>query len=299
MNIIRILAYLIQRGLSDIILHKYVQFFTYIATTVIVFICGLTLSLITTVDTELQQVKEEIVFHIYWKQNSPIEEIEQQWHIIDGMPYVQRKETFTPEQAFATLEKNIIPPQILTKEKQNSILPPTASVYFSVRTISNIPQWIKQTKEQLLSLPHVDRVANSPFKDRFITMWNHLHRYVIIPITILLFFSLALVIGNTLALCLQIRKQEVEILHCVGAPNWYIIAPLSTVSILQGLCGSLTALALLKLTIYYFRDILLVPPIMIELQFPKPLFIALLIFIPPIIGFIGTWFAVRIKTNQS
>lgn len=299
MNIIRILGYLIQRGLSDIVLYKYVQFFTYIATTVIIFICGITLSLITTVDTELQQVKEEVVFHIYWKQNSPMQEIEQQWYMIDTMPHVERKETFTPEQAFATLEKNIVPPQILTKEKQASILPPTASVYFSVRSIANIPEWIKQTKQQLLSLPHVDKVANSPFKDKFVTMWNHLHRYVIIPITILLFFSLALVIGNTLALCLQTRKQEVEILHCVGAPNWYIMAPLSTVSIIQGLCGSFTALLLLKLTIYYFKDMLLMPPIMIELQFPKPFFVFLLIIIPPIIGFLGTWFAIRLKTNQA
>ena len=297
MNLIRILVYLIQRGINDIILYKYVQFFTYIATSVIIFICGITLCLITTVDRELQQVKEEIVFHIYWKQNAPLDEVEQQWYMIDTMPYLQRKETFTPAQAFATLEKNIIPPQILSKEKQNSILPPTASVYFSVQSISNIPEWIKHIKERFLSLPYVDRVSNSPFKHKFVNMWNHLHRYVIIPITTLLFLSLALVIGNTLALCLQIRKQEVEILHCVGAPQWYIVAPLATVSIIQGVSGSLTALLLLKLTVYYFKDILLIPPIMIEIQFPSPFFVFLLLTIPPSVAFLGTWLAIRMKTS--
>lgn len=297
MNIIRILFYLIQRGFHDIFLYKYVQFFTYIATTLIIFICGITLSLITTVDSELQQVKEEVVFHLYWKQDAPMQEVEQQWFMIDAMPNVQRKETFTPEEAFSALEKNIIPPQILTKDKQKSILPPTASVYFSVRTISNIPEWIEQTKARFLTLNYIDKVSNSPFKNKFVTMWNHLHRYVIIPITTLLFFSLALIIGNTLALCLQIRKQEVEILHCVGAPNWYIMAPLVTVGILQGLCGSLTALGLLKITVSYFKDILYIPPFMIEFQFPKPFFVMLLITIPPLISLLGTWLAVRMKTQ--
>lgn len=297
MNIFRILLYLIQRGFSDILLYKYVQFFTYVATTLIIFICGVSLTLVTTVDIELQQVKEEVVFHIYWKQNTPIEEIEKQWNMIDGMPNLLRKETFTSEQAFLALEKNIITPEIIGKDKQKNILPSTASVYFSVKNIPNIQEWIVQTKNRFMSLPSVDKVTNSPFKNKFITMWNHLHRYVIIPITTLLFFSLALIIGNTIALCLHIRKQEVEILHCVGAPTWYIMAPLATIAIVQGLLGSMSALTLLYWTISYFKDILLISPMMIELHFPKPFFVTLLMCIPPLIGLLGTWLAVRMKTT--
>ncbi|MGL4722389.1 MAG: cell division protein FtsX [Desulfovibrionaceae bacterium] len=289
-------SFLILQGIRDIGLHKYSQFFTYIATTLIIFICGLALMLISTVKTELQDIREEVVFHIYWKNKTDMNVVNKQWLAFDTLPHLSKKETYSPKQAYLLLEKRIIPSNVISKEQQNAVLPATAILFFSPKDITDIPEWIKQTKTTLEALPNVERVFNSPFKDKFSTMWIHLYRYVILPIIILLFISLALIIGNTVALSLHSRKTEVEILHLIGAPEWYILFPLITTSFIQALMGSLSATGMLYITYIYFKDILYLPPLVLELHFPSMFYVTLLFVLPICIGLLGTFFSVKTKT---
>ena len=259
--------------------------------------CALAITLVTTVNTQVQQVREEIVFHVYWSPSTAMNVVQQQWRTLNALPHFLRKETFTPQEAYASLAKDIIPPTIIPKAQQSTLLPPTASVYFSPKNIADIPAWIAQMQKTLTQFSGVEKVIHSPFKDTFLQTWSYIHQYVIIPVTVLLFFSLALIIGNTVALSLQFRATEVELLHLVGAPPWYILAPLSTSAIILGISSAVSALLLLFGVVRYFADILAKPPLLVQLQFPSTAYIILLLLVPPTIGFIGTWLTVRIKTS--
>ena len=58
----------------------------------------------------------------------------------------------------------------------------------------------------------------------------------------------ALTVANVVRLALYARRQEIEIMQLVGAPQAYIRGPFVMEGVLQGGIGALTALALLAAT---------------------------------------------------
>ncbi len=75
----------------------------------------------------------------------------------------------------------------------------------------------------------------------------------------LLAVAAALTVANVVRLALYARRDELEIMHLVGAPPVYVRGPFVMEGVLQGGAGALTALAVLALVFFALRARYLVP----------------------------------------
>jgi cell division transport system permease protein len=78
-------------------------------------------------------------------------------------------------------------------------------------------------------------------------------RWLALSLGLLLLFASVIVISSTLTLGFYARKEEIEILRLVGATETYVRFPFFLESLLQGVGGSVLALALLWVLYQGFR----------------------------------------------
>ena len=74
-----------------------------------------------------------------------------------------------------------------------------------------------------------------------------------------LILAAALTIGNVVRLALSARRDEIEIMHLVGAPTSYVRGPFVMEGALHGVLGALVALATLAAAFAMLRKPFLVP----------------------------------------
>ena len=75
----------------------------------------------------------------------------------------------------------------------------------------------------------------------------------------ILTLAAALTVANVVRLALYARRDEIEIMHLVGAPNVYVRGPFVMEGVLQGGVGALAALLVLAVTFYAVRGRFLGP----------------------------------------
>ena len=118
-----------------------------------------------------------------------------------------------------------------------------------------------------------------------------------IPSICLLAGVLALVVGNTIRLTLVSRATEIEILQLVGAENWYVRLPLLTSGSSLGFMGGALGLGLLFFVHWQLEGIYL-PPLVTNLRFVPIPQILMLLGIPTLMGFVGSYLAVRNPVHE-
>ena len=170
-------------------------------------------------------------------------------------------------------------------------LPGTAVLNFQPRD-ENYEPWIAETVKYLQSMSGVERVVANPLREELAKVWRSVSRQIMLPTICLLAGVLALVVGNTIRLTLVARATEIEILQLIGAENWYIRLPLLSSGSTLGFLGGLLGLGMLSLVHWQLKGLYL-PPLVTHLQFLPSLQIIILVAIPTIMGFAGSYIAVR------
>lgn len=296
----RTLFRLLGRGVADLFLHPWAQLLSMAAVTLVVFLSGLFLMALATVDAELSASRGETVYQVYWRPGTDMAHVRGQWEELRHMPWLASLETYSPDEALDALARRMSetgtggsgnePDMGFLSGK--SPLPPTALLTFAPRE-ADPEKWAADTQSFLKAMPGVERVAASPLRDELGKAWRSASRFVIWPTVGFLGVVLALVVGNTVRLTLSTRREEIEILQLVGARNWYIRLPLVVAGALQGLLGGGLASLLLLVVHWRFRTALNVPPLLLELRLPPPEQAALLLAVPVLMGILGSWIAVR------
>ena len=282
---------LIARGVGDMALHPLAHTLGLAAVTLAVFLGGVFLMALTTVDAEFRVSRGEAVWQVYWRPGTPLEQVRPQWDEVRRMPWLTRAETWTPDDALAALAKRLGGADALPSGGVNP-LPPTALLVFSPREV-DAGRWARETQSFLKNLPGVERVTSTPLKDEFGRMWRGVSAFVVWPSVAFLTLVLALVSASSVRLTLEHRRDEIEILKLVGARNWYIRLPLLVGGAMLGLVGGGAALALLHLVYRFVGPFFAVPPLLMELHFPPPEQAVLLVAVPVLMGLTGGWMAVR------
>jgi len=299
----RTLFRLLGRGVADLFLHPWAQLLSMAAVTLVVFLSGLFLMALATVDAELSASRGETVYQVYWRPGTDMGHVRGQWEEMRNLPWLASVETYSPDEALTALARRMgetaggagggLPGGLdVGFLSGKSPLPPTALLTFAPRE-ADPEKWSADTLAYLKALPGVERVAASPLRDELGKAWRSASRFVIWPTVGFLGVVLALVVGNTVRLTLSTRREEIEILQLVGARNWYIRLPLMVAGALQGLLGGGLACLLLAAVHWRFRTALNVPPLLLELRLPPPEQAALLLAVPVLMGILGSWIAVR------
>lgn len=297
----RTLFRLLGRGVADLFLHPWAQLLSMAAVTLVVFLSGLLLMALATVDAELSASRGETVYQVYWRPGTDMAHVRGQWEELRHMPWLASLETYSPDEALTALARRMGEAGFANGSGNGldmgflsgkSPLPPTALLTFAPRE-ADPEKWAADTQDFLKAMPGVERVAASPLRDELGKAWRSASRFVIWPTVGFLGVVLALVVGNTVRLTLSTRREEIEILQLVGARNWYIRLPLMVAGALQGLLGGGLACLLLLAVHWRFRTALKVPPLLLELRLPPPDQAALLLAVPVLMGILGSWIAVR------
>ena len=297
---IRILLRLSFQGIRDLGLYPWAQVLTLAAVTLVAFLSGLFLMALVTLNHQLGTVRGETAFQVYWKPGTDIVQVKEQWETLKGVAGFSHIRTFTPEEALHSLSIRLGRTdragnslgKLFPLLTENSPLPPTALITFTPED-DNFDTWLAQSTKSLESLPGVERVAATPLRDELGRAWRKISHYVMWPSIAFLCLVLALVVGNTIRLSLVSRAQEIEILRLVGAYTWYIRLPLVVGGMAQGMLGGCFALALLHFMHSHIRHVLNFPPLLMEIRFLPIEIAALLVVVPMLMGFVGSWMAVQ------
>lgn len=108
--------------------------------------------------------------------------------------------------------------------------------------------------EELGNLPEADFVqVDTEWVRRFHAILDILERAIAI-VASLLAAAIIVVIGNTIRLDIQNRREEIEVTMLIGASNAFVRRPFLYTGVWYGLCGGLLALALVRYGLYALEE---------------------------------------------
>ena len=108
--------------------------------------------------------------------------------------------------------------------------------------------------EELGNLPEADFVqVDTEWVRRFHAILAILERAIMIG-AVLLGAAILIIIGNTIRLDIQNRREEIEVTKLIGASNAFVRRPFLYSGFWYGLAGGLLALALVSYGLYALRD---------------------------------------------
>lgn len=119
---------------------------------------------------------------------------------------------------------------------------------------ANTEESIALLHEELGNLPEVELVqADTAWAQRFHAILDMLERAVVIG-AVLLAAAIIVIIGNTIRLDIQNRREEIEVTKLIGASNAFVRRPFLYSGIWYGLGGGLLALILVAYGLYALRE---------------------------------------------
>ena len=115
----------------------------------------------------------------------------------------------------------------------------------SLRVKLNDPEQFKVINARLQGQPGIERIQDQhELLDKVFTATG-VFRNGVLAVGILMLISAAFLIANTVRMGLFARRKEIGIMKLVGATNWFIRVPFLIEGVMEGLAGSLAAIAVL------------------------------------------------------
>ena len=109
-------------------------------------------------------------------------------------------------------------------------------------------------KEELGNLPETELVqVDTAWVQRFHAILDIIRQALLIG-SALLGIAIVVIIGNTIRLDIENRREEIEVTKLIGASNAFVRRPFLWTGFWYGLVGSLVALALVQLGLYLLRE---------------------------------------------
>ncbi len=109
-------------------------------------------------------------------------------------------------------------------------------------------------QEELSNLPETDAVqVDTAWVQRFLAILDIVQRAIAIG-ALLLGAAIVIIIGNTIRLDIENRREEIEVTKLIGASNAFVRRPFLYSGLWYGLLGGLLALALVAYGLYALRD---------------------------------------------
>jgi cell division transport system permease protein len=119
---------------------------------------------------------------------------------------------------------------------------------------SNTSQSITLLQEEIANLPEVELVqADTAWVQRFHAILDIVRQAIVIG-ALLLGAAIVVIIGNTIRLDIENRREEIEVTKLIGASNAFVRRPFLWSGFWFGLFGGLLALALVQTGLLLLKD---------------------------------------------
>ncbi|NJB67968.1 cell division transport system permease protein [Desulfobaculum xiamenense] len=289
---IGVILRLVLRGLRDTLRHPLSRLLTLAAVTLAAFLGALFLLVVDNLDRELLDVKGRFAFQVYWEAGADMNGVRTAWAGLQSLPHLVSWQTFTPDEALKDLSRTLSGVGGLDRLGSGNPLPPTALLHFSPPA-DEADAFARDMLARLQALPGVADVHYDALQIELARSWAVFSRSVLWPVVALLALAVALLVGNTMKLSMLARRDEVAILHLVGAARWYIRLPLVAGGALIGLVAGSLALAFLRGAQVALARFCAAAPLSIDITFlPAEQCVAVVAALTLVCMFSG-WVAVR------
>jgi len=202
------------------------------------FLLGLSIALGSWIVSWSDHVKSEIGIEIYFADNVTPKQV----NIVgQHLAVDQRIKSYmfvSKTEALKRMEKKY---PLLTKDLPSNPLP--ASFEVTPHNAENVSAIAADLRGQ--HFVGVERVKDGQQTSKRILQVGKWIWIVFLVMVIVLLIASVILIANTIRLSIFSRRREIEVMKLVGASNWFVRGPFMLEGLLQGLIGSVAAVALL------------------------------------------------------
>lgn len=229
------IIYSIKQGLKSLLKNKMMNFLSVISVSASLIILGIVLSLVVNINEFVNVTREEVnEIRVSIDSNFDKEVIKKNIETIDNIESIEFK---GKEDAFKELKKSWGEDSYLLEGLDNPL-----DNYYIV-TIKDTAK-SDEVVEKIRSIEGiVDIEYHEDVMKNFISISNTIKKFGSLLIIFLTFICLIL-ISNTIKSQVYSKKEEIQIIKCVGGSNAFIISPFVVEGFMLGFLGSLIAIGI-------------------------------------------------------
>jgi len=193
-----------------------------------------------------KKIINQLTIHVYLDKNvkgSQIKEIIYQIESINGVINIQY---ISSNEALRRIEKELN----INISKDLIVNPLPNIVYVKV----NDPKKIDEVAKMIKNIKGVKEVNYWQEYIQKLSKIIDIFNKIFIFIIVLLSFGILTIISNTVKMTILARRNEIRIMHLVGAPNWFIKYPLITEGIIILIISNLFAFYFVKIFYNLFSN---------------------------------------------
>ncbi len=188
-------------------------------------------------------------FSVFLRRGTSAADAEVLAGLIDQRADVQDVQVITAEEALSEFKLQSGFGDAMDQLSQNP-LPHTLVVRPSG---ANTSESLRLLREELANLPETDLVqVDTEWVQRFHAILDIVREAILIG-SILFGTAIIVIIGNTIRLDIQNRREEIEVTKLIGASNAFVRRPFIWTGFWYGLLGGLLAIGLVQYGIYLLR----------------------------------------------
>ncbi len=274
---------------------------TPVATIVTATVIGISLSLPAGLYTLLQQAKAfsspwQDMNHIslFLKKETDLESINKLRTTLQTLPHIEKITHITPQQALQEFRDYSGFGEALDSLQHNPL--PHVFIIDPQLTLHN-KQQLEQLFSTLKTFPEIDIAQlDIEWLQRLYSLFNIFYQSILL-ISILFSLTVLLVIGNTIRLNIENKKEEIIVIKLVGGTNRFIRRPFLYRGLWYGVYGGLLAVLLVNGSLWVLqtpvKDFLLTYNSPLQLQFMPVHDTFLLVVMSMLLGLIGAILAVN------
>lgn len=239
--------YNIGQGFKNIRRNRMFSIVTVMTMTTCLFLFGIMFFLVMNLNYMIREAESNVGITIFFDEGTTGEEILGLQQKISAMEGVKNVTYTSPETAWEQFKKNYLTkPELLESFGEDNPLENSASFEVFFDTVEHQEKLIDDIK----ILPRVRQVNDTR---QLVKTLTHANRIISISssvlIALLLVISLFL-ISTTISVGVSVRKNEISIMHLIGATDHFIRAPFIVEGMTLGLLGAAIPLSVLYLVYY-------------------------------------------------
>lgn len=234
--------------------------------------------------------EDKIEVIAYLKRGTPSSEVEpllKKTRLLEGVEVVRY---VSPYDAMAFMETKLGRQKNLLEGIQPAVLPPSFEIQMKKEYRNSTK--MKEVVTQLKKIPQFEEIQYGQEWVETFSVLVHILRLTQWILGGLLLIAIVFITSNTLQLTIASRREEIEVMHWVGASPGFIRVPFYLEGLIQGLLGG--GLAILFLFLLHQGLFLNIPPSMqtwlakIPVLFLPPETIAWILLGGMVLGFFGS-----------
>lgn len=261
----------------------------------VLFVGGVNLLLLTNLSTHVGRWKNDLRVSVYLADGAKPADVDALFAKVAAVPGVARVDRVDKEEALRRFRSSFKDLADVPTELGANPLPASLEVVLDSGPRANAAA--AAVGEAVAGAGAVEEVRyDQAFLDRIDALLN-IARWGGATLGLIVLTAVAFVVSGVLRLTVYARRDEIDIMHLVGAPPMLVRGPFLVAGVGQGLAGGLLALFLVESSRRAVRGYLGAHSgDLLDLVAGRPLPLGpsgFLVFIGVALGFVSAWFAVR------